>query len=59
MPSVEDIVSAIPPTGITVNGLVARFKQRVPKPMMPDFIKLVKTVSYFDKTKNNLIFRKK
>jgi hypothetical protein len=57
MPSGEEIVAAIPPEGITINGLVMKFKQKVDKGHTQNFIKLVKSVSYVDKAKG-LIFRR-
>lgn len=52
IPSAREIYDSLPPGGMTIQGLIAKFKGRVDKTNSQLFIKLVKAVSSFDKQKS-------
>jgi transcription initiation factor TFIIF subunit alpha len=49
IPSAKEIYESLPPQGMNIQALIAKFKGRVDKTNSPLFIKLVKAVSSFDK----------
>lgn len=55
LPSAAEIYQALPAAGMTIQGLINRFKGRVDKSNTQAFIKLVKAVSSFDKQRSWLI----
>lgn len=52
IPSAREIYESLPPGGMTIQALIAKFKGRVDKTNSQLFIKLVKAVSSFDKQKS-------
>lgn len=49
IPSAKEIYESLPPEGMNIQALIAKFKGRVDKTNSPLFIKLVKAVSSFNK----------
>ncbi|KAF1921161.1 hypothetical protein BDU57DRAFT_509803 [Ampelomyces quisqualis] len=49
MPTAKEIYESLPPQGMNIQALIAKFKGRVDKTNSATFIKLVKAVSSFDK----------
>ncbi|KAG9379832.1 transcription factor TFIIF complex alpha subunit Tfg1 [Pyrenophora tritici-repentis] len=52
LPSAREIYDSLPPQGMNIQNLIAKFKGRVDKTNTQMFIKLVKAVSSFDKAKS-------
>lgn len=50
IPSAKEIYESLPPEGMNIQALIAKFKGRVDKTNSPLFIKLVKAVSSFNKS---------
>jgi transcription initiation factor TFIIF subunit alpha len=55
MPSAVEIYQSIPAEGMSIQGLINRFKGRVDKTNTQAFIRLVKAVSSFDKKRSLVI----
>jgi len=49
MPTAKELYESLPPTGMNIQNLIAKFKGRVDKTNSALFIRLVKAVSSFDK----------
>jgi transcription initiation factor TFIIF subunit alpha len=49
MPTAKELYESLPPTGMNIQNLIAKFKGRVDKTNSTLFIRLVKAVSSFDK----------
>ncbi|OAL49362.1 hypothetical protein IQ07DRAFT_587935, partial [Pyrenochaeta sp. DS3sAY3a] len=52
IPSAKEIHDSLPPQGMNIQNLIAKFKGRVDKTNSQTFIRLVKAVSSFDKQKS-------
>ncbi|KAH7380774.1 hypothetical protein BKA66DRAFT_442304 [Pyrenochaeta sp. MPI-SDFR-AT-0127] len=52
IPSAKEIYDSLPPQGMDIHNLIAKFKGRVDKTNSKLFIKLVKAVSSFDREKS-------
>lgn len=52
IPSAKEIYESLPPQGMDIHNLIAKFKGRVDKTNSKLFIKLVKAVSSFDREKS-------
>ena len=55
-PTAEEIAAAVPAEGITINGLLGVFRNRI-KGQSADFIKEVKKVTRMDKERNVLVLK--